>query len=93
MDALAQLEEMLKNQLPILKEKYNVKSVGIFGKVEDDRDLDLLVEFENTHHPGYFKFYDMERYLSRILNMSVGLVPREELRKRLDHHILADLVA
>ncbi|HYG39018.1 MAG TPA: nucleotidyltransferase domain-containing protein [Cytophagales bacterium] len=93
MQALAKLEEVIKGQLPILKEKYNVKSIGIFGKVEDDRDLDLLVEFENAHHPGYFKFYDMERYLSGLLNMSVGLVPREQLRKRLDKHILADLVS
>ncbi len=93
MDALAQLEEILKNQMPHLKEKYNVRSVGIFDKIEDDKDLDLLIEFENAHHPGYFMFYDMERYLSKILNMSVGLIPREELRKRLNRQILADLVA
>lgn len=93
MQVLTTLEEVIKSQLPLLKEKYNVKSIGIFGKVEDDKDLDLLVEFENAHHPGYFKFYDMERYLSKVLNVSVGLVPREQLRKRLDKHILADLIS
>jgi uncharacterized protein len=93
MEALGKLEELIKNQLPILKEKYSVKSIGIFGKVEDEKDLDLLVEFENTQHPGYFKFYDMERYLSKVLDMTVGLVPRDQLRKRLDKRILTDLVA
>ena len=51
MKTLPEIERILKDQKPILREKFKVREIGIFGSVvrgeqKETSDLDLLVEFE-----------------------------------------------
>ena len=64
-NACTAIKEKLQRQLPLLKERYHISSLGIFGSyVREDQmpesDLDLLVSFENP--PGLLKFIEMENY-------------------------------
>jgi predicted nucleotidyltransferase len=63
---LEQLVEMLHRQLPVLAERYQVESLGVFGSYvrheqSPESDLDVLVTFYEL--PGLFKFIELENYL------------------------------
>ena len=74
---------MLKEELPRLREKFNVKSIGLFGSwVRDEQtkqsDVDVLVKFEKPI--GFFKFVEIEDYLSERLGVKVDLVTPDALK-------------
>jgi predicted nucleotidyltransferase len=52
--------------------KYNIHTLSFFGSVlrddfRPDSDVDILVEFETGHVPGFIGLAGMERELSEIL--------------------------
>ncbi len=58
-------------------QRYHVRRLALFGSVlhgelRSDSDLDMLVEFEAGHTPG-FAFFDIESELSSILERKVDL--------------------
>ncbi|MBA7598549.1 hypothetical protein ES703_05567 [subsurface metagenome] len=73
----------LKEELPRLREKFNVKSIGLFGswvrgEQTGQSDVDVLVEFEKPI--GFFKFVEIEDYLSERLGVKVDLVTPDALK-------------
>ncbi len=69
-----QILNLLKQQLPSLKQNFKVKSIGIFGSYAREEqteksDIDLLVEFEAP--AGFFKFIELEEHLSEKLGAKV----------------------
>lgn len=51
---------------------HSIRKLALFGSVlrddfRPDSDIDVLVEFEPGKTPGYFKIYDMEMELSKLL--------------------------
>jgi predicted nucleotidyltransferase len=75
--------KILKQQLPYPKEKFKVKSVGLFGSYArgeqtEKSDIDMLVEFEAP--VGFFKFIELEYYLSEKLVAKVDLVTPDALK-------------
>ncbi len=57
--------------------RHHVRRLALFGSVlrgelRPDSDLDVLVDFEEGHTPG-FAFFDIEAELSHILGRSVDL--------------------
>ncbi len=87
--------EKLNKTLPILKEKYNVKSMGVFGsyirnEAKAGSDLDILVTFEKPI--GLLKFIELENYLSDITGIKVDLVSKRALKPRIGKQILAEVV-
>jgi predicted nucleotidyltransferase len=65
------------NILERLCAKYRVKRLALFGSTltqEDrpDSDIDLLVEFEETAHPGW-TMYELEDELSQLFGRPVDL--------------------
>jgi uncharacterized protein len=76
MKNLNEIRETLLRQKEKLKERYQVKELGIFGSFvrneqKDDSDIDIFVEFSET--PNMFKFIDLEIELEEILNHKVAL--------------------
>ena len=52
---------------------YHIKRLGLFGSLikgglGPDSDIDVLVEFEPGHVPGYFDLASMEKELSRFFS-------------------------
>ena len=73
----------------------HVRKLSLFGSVlrEDfgpDSDLDVLVEFEPDHVPGFFRLAALERELSALLgNRKVDLRTPEDLSRYFRQEVLA----
>ncbi|MDI3535329.1 MAG: uncharacterized protein PWQ82_1694 [Thermosediminibacterales bacterium] len=89
-----QLEKKIKEIKPILKEKYKVKKIGIFGsyisgKATEQSDVDILVEFyENIG----WDFIDLKDFLEEVLGKKVDLVTNNALKPQLKKTILGEVV-
>ncbi len=87
----------LKAELPNLKSQYPIKALGIFGSVArgDDTpksDVDILVEFNEDHNMGIFKFIELEDDLSNILGKKIDLVTKRGLKKAIKKYVLKDVI-
>jgi predicted nucleotidyltransferase len=75
--------------------RYRIRRLSLFGSVlrEDfrpDSDVDMLVEFEPGHEPGFFGLARMERELSELLGgRKVDLRTPEDLSRYFRDEVLA----
>lgn len=81
--------------LPLLREKYHVKSIGVFGSIargepRDTSDIDLLVEFDSAI--GFFEFVRLEEFLSQALGRPVVLVSKRALRSLIKEDVLRNVM-
>jgi len=64
----------------------HIKKISLFGsalhgELQQDSDIDLLVEFEDNHVPGFFALCHMENELSDLLGRKVDLRTSQELSR------------
>ena len=90
-----QLLEALRRLMPELEERYNVKTIGLFGSAlrgerRSESDIDVLVEFRTPI--GFFKFLELEEFLSERLGGKVDLVSKKALKPEIGRIILAETV-
>ena len=95
MNDLERVREVLQKHRKELEEMYHVKSIGVFGSFvrgeqKKGSDIDILVEFKKPI--GFFKFLELEEYLSNLLGIRVDLVSRKALKPRIGKHILREVV-
>ena len=95
MRRLEEIQEILRQKKPILRERFKVKEIGIFGSFvrgeeTDTSDLDILVELERP--VGLIKFVGLQNYLSDELGEKVDLVAKSALRPRIKKNILSEVV-
>lgn len=88
------IREKIFEQLPLLKAKYHVKKIGIFGSFARDEqkkgsDLDVLVEFETP--VGFFEFIRLENFLSRALRKKVDLVSKKAIKPAIKKEIIKEV--
>jgi len=93
---LARLKRILRKHLPELRERYKVKSLGLFGSyVRGDQrkrsDLDVLVEISDDSL-SLLKFIELELYLCDLLGVNVDLVEKSGLKPRIGQRILNEVV-
>ena len=89
------IKKKLKEVEPLLKERFKIKKIGIFGSYirgEQKRksDLDILVEF--VEEPGLFEFIELEDCLSKNLGLKVDLVMKSALKPTIGKYILNEVV-
>ncbi len=89
-----ELRRILLQHLPLLRERYGVESLGLFGsyvrgEASPKSDLDLLVRFHQT--PGLIRFVELENYLSDLLGLRVDLVMAEALKPNIGQRVLAEV--
>lgn len=80
-----------------LKKKFKVKSIGVFGSYvrgeqKQGSDVDILVEFDEDAEIGFFKFLDLEEFLSQKLGVKVDLVTKNALKPYIGKRILQEVV-
>lgn len=97
MRRIEEIKIKLEELKPMLKEKFKVESIGIFGSYirgEEKRgsDLDVLVEFEESARLSLLGFIGLENYLSEELGVKVDLVEKSTLKPRIGKHILEEVV-
>ncbi len=78
-----------------LEERFYVKTIGVFGSIvrgeaREDSDVDILIEFEKPI--GFFKFLELEEYLSNLIGRKVDLVSIKALKPYIGKHILREVV-
>lgn len=97
MTKLEEIKKKLKELEPLLREKFKVKRIGVFGSYlrgeeKKTSDIDILVEFEETADLSLLDFINLEGYLSKELGISVDLVEKTALKPRIGKHILEEVV-
>ena len=95
MKKLNEIQQILTEYMPEIREKFNVKSIGVFGSVVREKqtknsDIDVLVEFSEPI--GLFKFMDLEEYLENIFQSKVDLVSKKALKPHIGENILSEVV-
>jgi len=91
---LDRITGIIRACMPVLKEKYGVKRLGVFGSVvrgdyTDKSDVDVLVEYKET--PDLFELVGLEEYLTRMVGRKVDLVPRRSVKPMLRESITKDV--
>jgi predicted nucleotidyltransferase len=84
----------LRDLLPLIKEKYRVETLGVFGSYirneqKADSDIDILVTFSDP--PGLLKYIELENFLSDELGIKVDLVMKEALKPNIGERILSEV--
>jgi len=95
MKTLNEIKKIILKHKKELKEKYKVKTIGIFGSYargeqKETSDIDILVEFYET--PSLLDFIGLEQYLSDLLNIKVDLVSSKSLHPLIKDYIMEDVV-
>lgn len=85
----------LREELPYLREKFNVSRIALFGSYargeqREGSDIDILVEFEKP--VGFIKFIKLENYLSEKLGVKVELVTPDALKPLIKPSIIREAV-
>ncbi|MET0546277.1 MAG: nucleotidyltransferase family protein [Caulobacterales bacterium] len=97
MTPLTDIIEALRALKPVLRERYGVCAMTVFGsrarnQGSENSDLDLLVDFEPGARPTLFSLARMDALLEDSLGLKVDTVPRESLNPRYRELIQSDLV-
>jgi uncharacterized protein len=97
MKTLKELKSCLEELKPMLEQKFEVKTIGIFGSYTRGEqtkksDVDILVEFSEDAKVGFFKFLDLEEFLSQKLDVKVDLVTKGALKPYIGKHILQEVI-
>lgn len=95
MKNLEEIKKKIEELKPLIKERFKVKSIGIFGSYirgeeKEKSDLDILIEFEEPI--SLLKFIELENYLSDSIGVKVDLVEKSTLKPRIGKHILEEVV-
>ncbi len=94
-DMIRRYQRQLRDELPLLAERYRVASLGLFGSYlhgtqRADSDLDILVTFSEL--PSLLRLVELENYLSDRLGVRVDLVLRDSLKPKIGEHVLREVV-
>jgi len=93
--SLEKVLEILRQQIPMLAERYSVDTLEVFGSYvrsdqKKDSDLDILVMFKEV--PSLLTFIAMENYLSDLLGVKVDLVMKDSLKPNIGQQILRETI-
>jgi predicted nucleotidyltransferase len=76
--------------------QHHIRRFALFGSVlRDDfgpgSDVDILVDFEPEHVPGFLGLYELEQQLSALLGgVEVDLITEKFLNRRIRGRVLAE---
>lgn len=94
MGSLEKLRSVLTKNRTVLKDRFKVKKIGVFGSFvrgEEgrDSDVDILVDLSE---PIGWEFVDLKEFLEEILGFEVDLVTVKALKSELSEIILKEAV-
>jgi uncharacterized protein len=97
MKTLGEIKAKLESLKPILEEKFGVECIGVFGSYSRGEqtkksDVDILVVFSTGVRVGFFKFLELEEFLTKKLGVKVDLVTKNALKPMLKDQILRETV-
>ncbi len=95
MSTLGEFKAKLEAIKPILRERYKVETIGIFGSYsrgEQTRssDIDILVTFSESI--GVYRFIEVQEFIRKKLGVKVDLVQKGALLPLMKDQILNEIV-
>jgi len=84
-----------RDQIAAFCRRHHIRTLSLFGSVlradfRPDSDVDVLVEFEPGHVPGFIRLSEMEEELSSLLGgHAVDFVTLKCLNHRIRERVLA----
>lgn len=86
--------EIPSTELAAFCERNHILKLSLFGSILTNRfrpesDVDVLVEFQPGHIPGFFGLARMERELSALLGRKVDLRTPQDLSRYFRDDVLA----
>lgn len=88
--------DISKEKMADFRRRHHILKLSLFGSVlrenyRPDSDIDVLVECESDHGPGFIGLMKMEKELSLLLGgRKVDLVTEKFLNRRIWNRVLAD---
>lgn len=94
METCADLRQRLVQEMPALRARYHVETLGLFGSFARDEqgpvsDVDLLVTFSET--PDLLTFVNLKHYLEEVLGRPVDLGMPEGLKEAVRRRVLREV--
>jgi predicted nucleotidyltransferase len=95
MSTLKEFKAKLEAIKPILRDRYKVETIGIFGSYsrgEQTRrsDIDILVTFSESI--GLYRFIEVQEFIRKKLGVKVDLVQKGALLPLMKDQILNEIV-
>jgi predicted nucleotidyltransferase len=95
MRGIEEIKSEIRKSMPILRDRYKVKTIGVFGSYirgEQGKraEIDILVDFYETI--DLFTFIELEEFLTENLGIKVDLVMKDTLKPRIRDSILKEAV-
>ncbi len=96
MKTLEEVVSEIKKNEEIIKKKFKVREIGVFGSVVRDEeteksDIDIIVEFE-SEGKNFDNYMELKFFLEELLGTSVDLVSKSAIKERLKSKILEEVV-
>ena len=97
MKSLDEIKVELANLKPILQERFQVETLGVFGsysqgKQKKTSDIDILVTFRQPNDIDLLDFIGLKQFLTRKLKTKVDLIEKGCLKTRIKDRILEETV-
>jgi uncharacterized protein len=97
MKTLDEIKVQLESIKPVLQEKFQVETIGIFGSYSQGQqkqksDVDILVTFKQPNDIDLLDFIALKQFLSRKLKTKVDLVEKQALKTRIKDGILQETI-
>jgi predicted nucleotidyltransferase len=84
-----------REQLAAFCRRHHIRKLSLFGSVlrkdfRPESDIDVLVEFEPSHVPGFFRLLEMEEELSKLFgDRKVDLRTPQDLSRYFRDEVVA----
>ena len=90
------LLQTLREHKPVLRERFGVTSLSLFGSFardegRDDSDVDVIVTFEPL--PDWKSYFGAVFYLEDLLGRQIDLAMKEDIRPEILPYVERDLVS
>ncbi|WP_287079499.1 MULTISPECIES: nucleotidyltransferase family protein [unclassified Microcystis] len=86
---------MLGQVKSLVKEKYYVSELGIFGdyvkgEVQENSEVNILIDY--TEPPSLLDLVDLEYYVSDLLKLKADVISKNGLKGRRRERILSEVI-
>jgi predicted nucleotidyltransferase len=97
MKTLEEIKSSLETLKPTLRERFGVETIGLFGSYTRGEqtkksDIDILVTFSKGAQIGFFKFLELEEFLTKKFGVKVDLVTKNALKPFIKERVLRETV-
>ena len=97
MKTLEEIKTQLEELKPVLRERFQVETIGIFGSLsrreqKTKSDVDILVTFTEPNDIDLLDFIELKQFLGRKLKARVDIVEKGALKHRIKDRILQETV-